>query len=122
MRSKTEILLIYFGMVITIYIWENILFGNLTAYFGKKKGSIQLPIIIKKVLFPLFNIEKFTYLNIIYQSFNFCLFLLMLFIGVLIGIFGVNAFIIHLVNIYSNFQKYYWLIGPFLLEISLKFL
>lgn len=46
----------------------------------------------------------------------------MICIGIIIVLFGVNKSIIYLVNIYSRFQKIYWLLGPILLELSLKYL
>ncbi len=120
MTSRANIY--YFGVIICIYLWENILFGNLTAYNEKAKGKIKLQIGIKRILFPLFKIERFTYVNLIYQVFNFFFFILMICIGIIIVLFGVNEFIIYLVNIYSKFQKFYWLLGPILLELSLKYL
>jgi len=121
MTSRADILY-YFGVIICIYLWENLLFGNLTAYYEKAKGKIQLQTGIKRILFPLFNIAKFTYVNLIYQVFNFFLFILMICIGIIIVLFGVNEFIIYLVNIYSKFQRFYWLLGPILLELSMKYL
>ena len=46
MTSRANIY--YFGVIICIYLWENILFGNLTAYYEKAKGKIQLQTGIKR--------------------------------------------------------------------------
>lgn len=112
MRSREDILVVYFAIIVGIYFLENIIEGNITASNEQDKGKIQLPIIIKKVLFPLFYIKRFTYVIIIYQVFNFSVFIVM----ILIGIFGNKDIIHNTLTIYLNIQKYYWWISIILLE------
>ena len=112
MRSREDMLVVYFAIIVGIYFLENIIEGNITASNEQDKGKIQLPIIIKKVLFPLFYIKRFTYVIIIYQSFNFCVFIVM----ILIGIFGNKDIIHNTLTMYLNIQKYYWWISIILLE------
>ena len=112
MRSRENILVVYFAIIVGIYFLENIIEGNITASNEQDKGKIQLPIIIKKVLFPLFYIKRFTYVIIIYQVFNFCVFIVMIFIG----IFGNKDIIHNTLTIYLSIQKYYWWISIILLE------
>jgi len=112
MKSREEILLIYILIIIGIYFWENIIIGNITASTEQDKGKFYLPLIIKKILFPLFYIKKFAFILLIYQAFNFCLLILM----ILIGIFGNCSFIQNVLGIYLKFQTYYWWISIILID------
>ena len=40
MTSRANIY--YFGVIICIYLWENILFGNLTAYYERNICTVQI--------------------------------------------------------------------------------
>ncbi|WP_277406933.1 hypothetical protein [Lacrimispora xylanisolvens] len=87
MKSREEILLIFFLIIIGIYFWENIIVGNITASTEQDKGKFYLPIIIKKNTFSvILHKKKFAFILLIYQAFNFCLLILMILIGIFLGI------------------------------------
>lgn len=108
---------IYYISIIVLYIWENLLVGNFEADRAQKYGKIKLPETIQKILFPFFYIKRFTYVAVIYQSFNFCIFVLM----ILIGIFVDKSVTVRIFELFFFYQIYCWygLFGPMAVSFSI---